>query len=173
MNILFFAFVYFFLVIIQTCILPYISCLFFCFDLQLIPVILVSVQYQHYAVCICVAFVGLLMDSLSGCAFFTHMFAYIWIYVMIQFLKRLVFLKNFFFILVVAILSVGIEFGMVLFPALISKEQVFDGSFVYARQAIMAMMIVPPMVWALDSLRKHWLAFVKSMQEKWIQIYRN
>ncbi len=173
MNILFFAFVFFFLVIIQTCVLPYISCLFWCFDLQLIPVLLVSIRYNHYSACICTAFVGLLMDSLSGCAFFTHMFSYIWIYAMIQLFKRMVFLNNFFFIFVVTILSVCIELGMVVFPALIAKEQAFYGSFVYEKQAVMAMIIVPPMVWVLDALRKHWIDFVESMQEKWIQIYRD
>ncbi len=173
MNILFFAFIFFFFLIIQTCILSYSSGLFLCFALELVPVLLVSIRYHRHTACFCVALAGLFMDSLSGCAFFTHMFSYIWIYIMIQFFKRLVFLKNFFFILIVTVLSICIELGMMLFPVLVAQGQVPDGDLLYVKQAVIAMITVPPMVWMVDALRKYWLDFVQTMQEKWIRFYRD
>ncbi len=169
MNILFFAFVYFFFLILQTCILPYSSWLFLCFGLDLVPVLLVSIRYRHYAVCICLALAGLLMDSLSGCAFFTHMFSYIWIYILVQGLKRLVFLKSFFFLLITVVSAICIEFGMMLLPVLLARGQIPDAWLLYSRQAAMAIITIPVMIWTIDVLRIRWITLGKSMQEKWIQ----
>ncbi len=173
MNIVFFVFVFFFFLILQTCV-PGLSSSFAVMGLDLVPIILLSILYQHYGILAGLIAAGILMDSLSGCAFFTHMFSYIWIYVMIQFLKKRVFLKHSLFILLVSLLSVCIESVMTIFPCIVESCQFPPvETFFQWKQIGFAVVLLPILIWGVDILREQWLVLAAGVAKNVSQAYRD
>ncbi len=173
MNIIFFACIFFLFLILQTC-MPGLSSSFAVIGLDLVPVILVCILYQHYAILMGLAAAGILMDALSGCAFFTHMFSYVWIYVLIQFLKKRVFLKHSLFILLLVLLSIGIESVMTIFPCAMAQGQfVCLETFFHWKQVVWSVGVLLILIWLIETLRKQWLVFAAGFDKNMSQSYKD
>lgn len=172
MNILFFALLTLFLIIVQTIVLPSFSWFSLCFDLGIINIIFLSLLYSHYVVLGVIVFIGLIMDSISGGAFFYHCFSYAWIFVLTQLSKQLVFQKSVLFVFIISIGAVLIQHGMVLFSIFLGQGRVSpaDISMMF-KQALWAVVIVPFCLMSLGPIRGKWLSLSKSLKKQFKSRY--
>ncbi|WP_020585924.1 hypothetical protein [Desulfobacter curvatus] len=115
MNFIFFFFLTLILVVIQTVIIPNFSWFPHSFDLMIINILYLSLFSPRYWVPLCLVIIGSIMDSLSGAPFFLHTTAYLCIYLIVFFLRRLVFQRSVIFVFIVGLASACIYQGLVMF----------------------------------------------------------
>lgn len=115
MNFLFFFFLTLILIVLQTVVLPTFFWFPHSFDLMIINVLYLSLFSIRYWVPLCLIIIGSIMDSLSGAPFFLHTTAYLCIYLIVFFLRRLVFQHNTIFVFIVGLASACIYQGLVMF----------------------------------------------------------
>jgi hypothetical protein len=175
MNVLFFVISSFFLIIVQTTVLPSFFWFPQSFDLMIINIIFLSLLYSHYAVILTIILLGVIMDSVSGVPFFHHIFSYIWIYLVVQLFKQFVFKRSYLFTLIVSLISVMIQQGLILYSVFIDqgKQAVLQMDFILmARQLFWGALFIPPGVWMINALRQYWIYLVKMLKRQFAHRYR-
>lgn len=121
-----------------------------------------------------IAFIGLIMDSISECPFFTHIFSYVWIYLLSQLIKKFVFKESVFFLMLISMMAVLIEQGIILF-AIISSDFGKISKTVYLiilQQTMWAVIIFPIFLVLIDSLRQGWLSWWHKLQKNFMEKYK-
>lgn len=175
MNVLFFVIVTISLIIFQTIIFPSFFWFAQCFDLMIINIIFLSLVYSRYVVLLAIILIGGIMDSLSGMAFFHHIFSYLWIFLIVQLFKQFVFKRSFLFILIVSLTSVLIQQGLILFSVFIEQGRDAVGQMdvsLMLKQIIWGGILIPPGVWMINGLRQYWTYLVKTMKKQFTHRYR-
>ncbi len=174
MNALFFILVSLFFIILQTIVLPSFQWFPHCFDMVIINILFLSLLYSNYGVLGAVILIGLIMDSISGCAFFHHVFSYVWVYLLVQLFKQFVFQKSVVFIFLISAVSVAIQQGFAFFSMFIIQGSASQGDFsVLIKQVGLALMVIPLSIWFLNRFRYNWLYMGKIMKKRMIQKYRD
>jgi len=175
MNILFFVIVTIFLIIFQTIIFPAFDWFPQCFDLMIMNIICLSLVYSHYAVILTIILVGVVMDSISGVAFFHHIFSYLWIYLIVQLFKQFVFQRSIIFILIISLVSVLIQQGLTLYSVFIGQgsQAILQIDFtLMGWQLFWGGLLIPPGVWMINALRQYWMYLVKMLKKQFVHKYR-
>lgn len=175
MNALFFVIVTVFLIILQTIIFPSFFWFSQCFDLMIMNIIFLSLVYSHYAVILTIILIGGIMDSLSGVAFFHHIFSYLWIYLIVQLVKQFVFKRSYLFILIVSLVSVLIQQGLILFSVFIEQGREGVGQMevlLMVKQLVWGGVLIPPGVWLINGFRQYWMYFLKMLKKQFAHRYR-
>lgn len=172
MNGLFFVLITLVFVIFQTIVSP---CFFWfpqSFDVTIMLVLFLSLHFSRHAVVLAIVFIGSTMDSLSGGAFFLYTFSYIWMYLIVQLGKQIVFQTRGLFIVVISMLSILIQQGLVVFSVFIQqgKAAVWQMDFtLMGAQLLWGTLLVPPGVWLLSLCYQHWRYMVRMLQKSWEQ----
>ena len=164
MNFIFFFFFTLFLVIIQTVIIPDFFWFPYCFDLMIINVLYLSLFSQRYWVPFCLIIIGSIMDSLSGSPFFLHTTAYLCIYLIIFFLRRLVFQRSAIFVFIVSLASACIYQGLVIFSVFLLQGHNAIAATDYRLcigQVIWAAVGIPIGVWFMETVHQSFSHTVK------------
>ena len=175
MNVLFFAMLTIFLIVIQTVIFPSFFWFSQCFDLMILNVIFLSLAYSHYTVILTIILIGCIMDSISGVPFFHHVFSYLWIYLIVQLFKQFVFKRSLVFILIISLASVLIQQGLILFSVFIEQG---SGAILLKNFKLMAWQLfwgglfIPPGVWVINQLHRHWMVFAKILKKQFAHRFR-
>ncbi len=175
MNFTFFFFFTLFLVIIQTVIIPNFSWFPYCFDLMIINVLYLSLFSQRYWVPFCLIIIGSIMDSLSGSSFFLHTTAYLCIYLIIFFLRRLVFQRSAIFVFIVSLVSVCIYQSLVMFSVFLLQGHKAIAATDYRLcigQVIWAAVGIPIGVWFMETMHRKFLHAVKQSCRHMARKYR-
>jgi hypothetical protein len=176
MNALFFAIVTVSLIVFQTIIFPSFVWFAQCFDLMIINIIFLSLVYSHYTVIFTIILIGGVMDSLSGVAFFHHIFSYLWIYLIVQLFKQFVFKRNYIFILSISLVSVLIQQGLILFSVFIGQGREGIGQMevlLMVKQLVWGGIFIPPGVWLFAGLRQYWIHLTKTLKKQFDHRYRD
>ncbi len=170
MNALFFILLTLFLMILQTVILPSFSFFMQCFDLLIIVVLFMCLVSSHYSTIFGIAVIGIIMDSISGVPFFYHLFSYVWVYIIVYLVRQFLFQKSILFILIMSIVSVGIQHLLLLFSIFVrtSGQDVlaFDFSLLI-RQLFWGFIVIPPSIWFVSGFRNYWLKTGLQIQRRW------
>ncbi len=175
MNAFFFAILTLFLILVQTIFVPSFPWFSQSFDLLIIDIICLSLVYSHYAVILAIAVIGCIMDSISGVAFFHHIFAYLWIYLIVVLFKQLVFQRSVIFILMISLVSVLIQQGLIFFSVFIEEGRDVLGQTDFslmAKQLFWGGLVIPPSVLAINGFRQYWLSVAKRLKKQFAQKYR-
>ena len=175
MNFIFFFFLTLFLVIIQTVIIPYFFWFPYCFDLMIINVLYLSLFSPRYWVPFCLIIIGSIMDSLSGSPFFLHTTAYLCIYLIIFFLRRLVFQRSAIFVFIVSLVSVCIYQSLVMFSVFLLQGHKAIAATDYRLcigQVIWAAVGIPIGVWFMGTVHQKFLHVVKQSCRHMARKYR-
>ncbi len=176
MNAIFFVVVTISLIIFQTIIFPSFFWFSQCFDLMIVNIIFLSLVYSHYGVILTIILIGGIMDSLSGAAFFLHIFSYLWIYLIVQLFKQFVFKRNFIFILSVSLVSVLIQQGLILFSVFIEQGREGIGQMdvlLMVKQLFWGGVLIPPGVWLISGFRQYWMYLLKMYKKQFAHRYRD
>nr|WP_320017401.1 hypothetical protein [uncultured Desulfobacter sp.] len=175
MNFIFFFFFTLFLVIIQTVILPDFSWFPYSFDLMIINVLYLSLFSQRYWVPFCIIIIGSIMDSLSGSPFFLHTTSYLCIYLIIFFLRRLVFQRSAIFVFIVSLASACIYQCLVMFSVFLLQGHKAIAATDYRRcisQVLLAAVGIPIGVWFMEIVHQKFLNAVKQSCRHMTRKYR-
>jgi len=175
MNVLFFVILTLTLVIIQTVIFPSFFWFSQCFDLMIMNIIFLSLVYSHYAVILTIILIGGIMDSISGVAFFHHIFSYLWIYLIVQLFKQFVFQRSVIFILIISLASVLIQQGLILFSVFIEQgqEAIWLKDFTsMAWQLVWGGVFIPPGVWMINKFHRNWKNIIKMLGKQLAHRFR-
>lgn len=175
MDLIFFFFFTLFLVIIQTVVIPGFAWFSHCFDLMIINVLYLSLFSPRYWVPFCLMIIGSIMDSLSGGPFFLHTTAYLCIYLIIFFLRRLVFQRSAIFVFIVSLVSACIYQGLVLFSIFLLHGYNAIGATDYRLcigQVIWAAVGIPMGVWFLKILHQNYSQVVHKSCRHMARKYR-
>ncbi len=169
MKVSFLVFLSFFLVILQTTILPEFSFFGHLFDLIIINILYVSLFFSHPAVIFIVIFIGVVMDSISGSPFGFYVSAYIWMYIMVKALKQYVFPTSFFIMPIVAVLALLIEHFFLIVTVFIlhGKKSVMVLNYsLMAEQLVWAFFVIPVAIRLIFSSQEAYENFGKRIAEK-------
>jgi hypothetical protein len=175
MNILFFVILTLSLIIFQTVIFPSFFWFSQCFDLMIMNIIFLSLVYSHYAVILTIILIGGIMDSISGVAFFHHIFSYLWIYLIVQLFKQFVFQRSVIFILIISLASVLIQQGLILFSVFIEqgRDVIWQKEFTLMLwQLVWGGVFIPPGVWMISQFHRHWIYLVKMLRKQFTHKFR-
>lgn len=158
-----------FLIVMQTIVLPSLSCFAQCFDLMIINVLFLSLVSSHHLTVAAIVAIGCIMDSMSGVPFFYHIFSYLWIYIIVHLVKHFFFRRSIIFIHIISFVSVAIQQGMLLLSVLVTHgfESVleFDGMLLM-RQAFWGFVFIPPCIWLVKVSWRFWIFMIKSMRKQ-------
>lgn len=163
-NFIFFFFATLGLIILQTVVLPDFSWFPHCFDLMVINVLYLSLFSQRYWVPFCIVIIGSIMDSLSGGPFFLHTVSYLCIYVIVFFLRWLIFQHSVIFVFIVGLASVCTYQGLAMFSVFLLQEHKAIAVRDYRLcidQIIWAALGIPIGVWFLKTMHQKFLHAVK------------
>ena len=144
------------------------------FDLMIINVLYLSLFSQHYAVPFCLVLIGSIMDSLSGAPFFIHVSSYLGIYLIVVFLRRLVFQRSAIFVIIVSLASACIYQGLVMFSVFLLQGQKIIAATDYhlcIGQIIWAAIGIPIGVWFLKTVHQNFLYAVKQSRRHMARKY--
>ncbi len=176
MTFVFFLFLTLFLIVLQTVILPEFSWFSQCFDLLIIDILFLSLSFKRYSVLFAIVLIGMIMDSISGAPFCHYIFSYLWIFFIVQMLKRVVFPKSVMFILIISIVSVLIQKGLIVFSVYVNHGQatVLDMNFLLMfRQALWGLILIPPAIWFVNVLWRGWINSIKLIRKNFEQKIRD
>ncbi len=160
MKAVFFIILTLFLMVVQTIVLPSFSWFEHCFDLVIIDVLFLSLISTHYSMVFAVIFIGCIMDSISGAPFFFHVFAYLWIYIIVTLTRQLLFKQSVFFILIISLLAVLIQHALLLFSVFVHQGGTALQNFNFAlliHQAFWGLVFIPPGIWLVKVCRQNWI----------------
>jgi rod shape-determining protein MreD len=169
MKWLFVGIISLFFVVFQTVLLPSVSCSFYCFDLTIILIVYVSLHFSHYMIIAVIAVIGGTMDSLSGGPFFIYTFSYIWIFLMVQLARQLVFQTSILFVMVISLMAVSIQQGLILFSVIARHDTTGVGPLdvsTMLRQVVWGGAMVPLGVVLITALNRRWEGTI----QRWIKI---
>ncbi|WP_457551803.1 hypothetical protein [Desulfobacula sp.] len=176
MNTVFFIFLTLFLIIIQTIVLPSFSWFAQCFDLLIIEILFLSFISSRHTMAFAIIIIGCIMDSISGVPFFFHIFSYLWIYIIVQMFKLLLFQKSTVFILIISIVSVLIQHGLLLFLVFVNQEDNTIWKFNFSlmiRQVFWGFIFIPPGIWLVNICYHNWIIATKFLQFKLLKNTEN
>ncbi|MCG8549973.1 MAG: hypothetical protein MI799_06195 [Desulfobacterales bacterium] len=174
-NFIFFFFSNLILVITQTVVVPNFSWFSYCFDLMIINVLYLSLFYPHYGVPFWIVILGSVMDSLSNAPFFLHTTAYLCIYLIVFFLRRLVFQHSAVFIFIVSLASVCIYQGLVMFSVFLLQGHKAITTTDYRLcigQIIWAAVGIPFGIWFTKIIHQNFLYAVEQTRRHMVRKYR-
>ena len=175
MNVLFFIILTFFLIVVQTAILPSFPWFSQCFDLLIIDILFLSLISFHYSMVAAIIIIGCIMDSISGVPFGFHIFSYLWIYIIVQIVKQLFSQQSIIFILIISIVSVLIQHGLLLFSIFVNQGHntilAFDFT-IMIRQVFWGFVFIPPGIWLVNVFWRNWIFIIKFLQKQITQKYR-
>ena len=172
MNALFFIILTFFLIVTQTVILPTFPWFINCFDLLIIDILFLSLISSHYSIIAAIVVIGCIMDSVSGVPFFYHIFSYLWIYIIVQIVKQLLFQRSIMFILIISVVSILIQHVLLLFSVFISQGSNTIWEFDFAlliRQVFWGFVFIPPGIWLANILWRNWILLTTFLQNRWLK----
>ncbi len=170
MNALFFVFSALFFIILQTIFLPSFSWFAQCFDQVTIFIIYLSLIYPRHFIVPGIVLMGLIMDSISGCALFSHVFSYTWIYIIIRLFRRFVFQKSIVFVLMISMVSAVIHQALIFFSIVIIQGSVSRSDFsLLLEQILWALLVIPAGLALLNWAREIWLSLSGNMKKQLIQ----
>lgn len=175
LNFIFFFFATLGLVILQTVVIPDFSWFPHSFDLMIINVLYLSLFSQSYWVPFCLVIIGSIMDSLSGAPFFLHTTAYLCIYLIVFFLRRLVFQRSAVFVFIISLASACIYQGLVMFSVFLlqgHKTIVATDYRLCTGQIIWAAVAIPMGVWFLGAVHRSFSHAVKQSCRQMARKYR-
>ncbi len=175
MNIFFFTLLTLILFILQTVIIPSFFWFSQCFDLLIIVVLYLSLISNRHSILFALLFIGSIMDSTSGAPFFYHIFSYLWIYIIVQVVKQLLFQRSLIFVLIISVVSVLIQQGLLLLSIFLQQGNDAITGFDYGvliRQAFWGLVFIPPSIWFVNICRQNWNYFSRKMKKQLIQTYR-
>ncbi len=170
MKALFFIFFTLVFIVIQTIILPGFSFFINSFDLMIINILLLCLLSTRFPTVLSIVLIGMIMDSISGVPFGFHVLSYIWIYLLVYLVQQFLFQKSLIFILVISIVSVVIQQGLLLFSIAVGSSDlsVLNIDFrVLIHQLFWGFLCIPPGVWFLNSLYKHWIKTSHNLVRRW------
>jgi rod shape-determining protein MreD len=170
MKWLFFILISLFLIILQTVIFPGASWFSNSFDLNIILIIFLSLNFPRYWMAAVIACIGGVMDSLSGGPFFVYLFSYIWIFLIVQMVKQLVFQTSALFVVAISLVSVLIQQGLFLFSMYVGQDhstvQKFEISLM-VQQAVWGALVIPPGIWTMSFLFGQWQKMGRAAAQNW------
>lgn len=169
MKLIFYLVVTFFLIILQTMILPGVSWFGYCFDLQIVNILYLSLLFSHYSILFSIILIGCTMDCLSGAPFFYYTFSYFWIWVITQGMKRFVFSRSIWFLLMISLVSVLMEHVFLILSVFIQqgKTAVADFDFVQMLwQNFFGIIMIPVLLWILNLVFQNYLVISKLIVKK-------
>ncbi len=142
----FHAFLSLSIIVIQTSILPYIPLFSNCFDLLLIVILFLSLMYSYSAMVVVIVILGWCMDSISDAPLGLYTISYIWIFILVQFLKRFIHRGNIIFVPCISAFSVLMANGFLFFSFFvryggdaISVQDIVDAG----KQGLLAFFLIP------------------------------
>ena len=146
MKISFFIILTLFLTILQTTAFPDFFLYYHSFDLLIIIILYLSLNFTHPGIICVIMLIGCTVDSISGVHFGLYLTTYIWIYVIVQALKQFVFARNILFYIGIAVMAVAIESLFFILSVLINQGG--DGVlslnyYLMAKQMIIALIVIP------------------------------
>jgi rod shape-determining protein MreD len=145
------------LIIFQSVIFPSFSFFHQSFDILLIVVLLISISSVHNSMIVPVIIIGWIMDSISGVIFFLNIFSYLFIYMLIALIKRIIFKQSFFFIIIISFLAVIIQNCIIIFSVFVTQGTEAVLALNYAliiKQALWGMFFIPPAVFFFQKCQK-------------------
>ncbi|MCK5164711.1 MAG: hypothetical protein KAQ72_13385 [Desulfobacula sp.] len=169
MNILFFIIFSFFLIIVQTVILPSFPWFVQCFDLLIIDILFLSLISSHHSVVFAIIVIGCIMDSISGVPFSYYIFSYLWIYIIVHIVKQLLFQRSIVFILIMSVVSVFIQHGLLLFSVFVHQgdNTIWEFDFgLFIRQAFWGFIFIPPGIWLVNIFWQNWIYVIKFLRNR-------
>ncbi|NOX32935.1 MAG: hypothetical protein GXP56_04260 [Deltaproteobacteria bacterium] len=169
MNALFFIILTFFLIVIQTVILPGFAFFIQSFDLLIIDVLFLSLISSHYSMIFAIIIIGCIMDSISGVPFCYHIFSYLWIYMIVHIAKQLLFQRSIVFILVISLFSVLIQHGLLLFSVFVTQgyNAVLEFNFsLLIRQVFWGFIFIPAGIFLVNICWQNWIFISKFFQKQ-------
>jgi rod shape-determining protein MreD len=170
MKWLFFILISLFLIVLQTVIFPSASWFSNSFDLTIMLIVFLSLRFPRYWMAAVIACIGGVMDSLSGGPFFLYLFSYIWIFLIVQMVKQLVFQTSALFVVAISLVSVLIQQGLFLFSMFVGQDhstvQKMDISLM-VQQAVWGALLIPPGVWTMSFLFGQWQKMGRSVLQSW------
>ena len=155
-------------IVFQTVVLPCFSWFSQSFDLTIMLVLFLSLNFSHYAVVMAIVCIGGIMDSLSGGPFFLYTFSYLWIFMIVQLVKQFVFQTSGLFILVISMVSVVIQQALGVFSVFIQQGEgtVWQMDFtLMIRQVIWGTVLIPPGVWIISVCYENWRHMVRMLKK--------
>ncbi|MGD9731081.1 MAG: hypothetical protein AB7U45_02780 [Desulfamplus sp.] len=134
------------LIVIQTSILPSIPLFSGCFDILLIVVLFLSLMFSNFTLIAAVIILGWSMDSLSDAPLGLYTITYVWVFLLVQFLKRFVHRGNIIFIPSISAFSVVMSNGFLFFSFLVryGREAVsIEDVLLAGKQSLWAFFLIP------------------------------
>ncbi len=156
-------------IIFQTVMLPGTVWFELCFDLQIINILYLSLHVPHYSLAFSILVIGFIMDSLSGTPFFYYTFSYLWIWALVQAMRRFVFSRSILFLLAISLVSVLIQHLLFVFSVLIRQGTAGIGLLDYElmfKQMIMGVVLIPPGLGIMNILYSIWAAQARQFRKK-------
>jgi len=175
MNFIFFFFFTLFLLIIQTVVIPNFSWFPYAFDLMIINVLYLSLFSLRCWVPFCLIIIGSIMDSLSGSPFFLYTTAYLCVYLIVFFLRRLVFQRSAIFVFIVSLASACVYQGLVIFTVFLLQGHKAIAATDYRLcigQVIWAAVGIPTGVWFMGIVHQNFSHAVKQSCRHMARKYR-
>ncbi|MCP3874156.1 MAG: hypothetical protein GY699_13485 [Desulfobacteraceae bacterium] len=159
MNALFLILFTLLLIVMQTVIFPSFSWFSQCFDLLIIDVLFLSLISSHYSMVLVIIFIGCVMDSISGVPFCYHIFSYLWIYIIVQIVRQLLFQESIVFVIIISVVSVLIQQGLLIFSIFINQGDNATLNLnvsLLLSQVFWGFIIIPPSIWLVTVCKKNW-----------------
>ena len=175
MKVLFFIILTFFLIILQSIILPFFSWSAQSFDLLIIDIFFLSFIATRHTMIFAVIVIGCIMDSISGVPFSYYVLSYLWIYIVVYIARQLFFDQSVIFVICISLASVIIQHLLLLFSILIRQgssgllEFDFD---LLIKQAFWGFIFIPLSIWAVNIFWVRWNLMTKLMHKQFIQNYK-
>ncbi|MBF0378305.1 MAG: hypothetical protein HQK72_12605 [Desulfamplus sp.] len=142
----FHAFLSLSLIMIQTSIIPSLPIFSGFFDIILIVVLFLSLMCSNSILIIGIILVGFFMDSLSDAPLGLYTVTYIWIFILIQFLKRFIHRGNIIFLPCISAFSVTMENSFLFFSFFVryGRDAISIEDIVFAgKQSVWAFFVIP------------------------------
>jgi len=175
MNILFFILLSLLLIVFQTVVFPCFPGFVQCFDLLIIDVLFLSLISSHFSIIFAIVIIGCIMDSISGVPFCYHIFSYLWIYIIVNIVKQLLFQRSIIFIFIISVASVLIQQVLLLFSVFVNHGtntfQLVDLGLLI-KQVFWGFIFIPPSIWLINVFWQNWIFITKRMQKQITQKYR-
>jgi hypothetical protein len=172
MKVLFFIILTMFLMILQSIVLPNFLWFDQSFDLLIVDILFLSLIASRHTVIFAVIGIGCIMDSVSGVPFSYHVFAYLWIYIMVSIVRLLLFDQSVVFVLIISLVSVIIQQVLLLFSIFINQGGDYLLTFEFdllVKQTFWGFLFIPLSIWVLNIFWVQWNFMTKLMHKRFVQ----
>ncbi len=166
MKVLFFVLLTFFLIVLQSIVLPSFFWFEYCFDLLIIEILFLSFIASRHTVIFVIIIIGCIMDSISGVPFSYHIFSYLWIYIMVYIVRLFVFDQSITFILITSSVSLIIQQMFILFSIFLDqgRDYLFALDFtLLLEQTLLGFVFIPVGLWLVNIVWLSWNSMSAAM----------